>query len=88
MNEEIDFSFIYDFVKENYSDKMGRTAKDIEFMFKMLLLKADSGLSDAGLVNMVKVNMEYKFFLGLDHEETNIIDPSLLTRFRIERIIS
>ena len=87
MNEEIDFSFIYDFVKDNYSEKMGRTAKDVEFMFKMLLLKADSGLSDAGLVNMVRVNMEYKFFLNLDPEETDIIDPSLLTKFRRERIV-
>lgn len=33
MKNEIDFSFVYDFVKDSYSSEMGRTAKDVEFMF-------------------------------------------------------
>ena len=86
MNEEIDFSFVYDFVEDSYSTKMGRTAKDAVFMFKLLLLKTESGLSDEGLIEMVKVNMEYKCFLGLEPEETEIIDSSLLTIFRRKRL--
>lgn len=86
MKNEIDFSFVYDIVKNSYSDKMGRTAKDVEFMFKLLLLKTESGLSDIGLINMVKVNMEYKYFLGLDPEDVEMIDPSLLTKFRRNRL--
>ena len=86
INEEVDFSFVYNTLGETYSDKMGRTAKDIVFMFKLLLLKTKSGLSDADLIEMVKVNMEYKFFLGLDPEETEIIDSSLLTKFRRTRL--
>lgn len=86
MKNEIDFSFVYDIVKESYSSTMGRTAKDVDFMFKLLLLKTESGLSDEGLIKMVKVNMEYKYFLGLEPEETEIIDPSLLTKFRRTRL--
>lgn len=86
INEEIDFSFVYDMLKDSYSDKMGRTAEDIIFMFKLLLLKTDSGLSDEGLINMVKVNMEYKYFLRLDPEETKLVDPSLLSKFRRTRL--
>lgn len=86
MKDEIDFSFVYDFISESYSSSMGRTAVDAVFMFKLLLLKTESGLSDVGLIKMVKVNMEYKYFLGLDPEETELIDPSLLTVFRRSRL--
>lgn len=86
MKEEIDFSFIYDELKDSYSEDMGRTAKNVIFMFKLLLLKTESKLSDVGLINMVVVNMEYKYFLDLDPEETELIDPSLLTKFRRTRL--
>ena len=86
MKEELDFSFVYDFLEDSYSKKRGRTAIDAVVMFKLLMLKTESGLSDEGLVEMVNVNMEYKYFLGLDPEEINIIDPSSLTKFRRQRI--
>ena len=86
MKEEIDFSFVNDYIEESYSKDMGRTAVDAVFMFKLLLLKTESGLSDRGLIKMVKVNMEYKYFLDLDPEETELIDSSLLTKFRRSRI--
>ncbi len=86
MKEEIDFSFIYDELKDSYSKNMGRTAEDVIFMFKLLLLKTESKLSDVGLIKMVKVNMEYKYFLDLNPEETELIDPSLLTKFRRTRL--
>lgn len=35
---------------------------------------------------MVKVNMEYKYFLNLEPEETDIIDSSLLIKFRRTRL--
>ena len=86
MNDEIDFSFVYDYLQDSYSANMGRTSKDVVFMFKLLLLKTESGLSDEGLIKMVNVNMEYKYFLGLDPEEKDIIDSSLLNKFRRSRI--
>ena len=66
MKEELDFSFVYDFLEDSYSNKRGRTAIDVVVMFKLLMLKTESGLSDEGLIEMVNVNMEYKYFLGLD----------------------
>ena len=63
MKEELDFSFVYDFLEDSYSKKRGRTAIDAVVMFKLLMLKTESGLSDEGLVEMVNVNMEYKYFL-------------------------
>ena len=86
IKNDVDFSFVYDILEESYSDTMGRTAKDVVFMFKLLLLKAKAGLSDEDLIKMVRVNMEYKFFLGLDPEELDIIDSSLLTKFRRNRL--
>lgn len=86
MKDEIDFSFVYEFIEDSYSQTMCRTAVDAVFMFKLLLLKTESGLSDEGLIKNVKVNMEYKYFLGLDPEETEIIDSSLLTKFRRNRV--
>ena len=86
INDEVDFSFVYDILEESYSNTMGRTAKNVVFMFKLLLLKTKSGLSDVDLIETVKVNMEYKFFLGLEPEELGIIDSSLLTKFRRTRL--
>lgn len=86
MVEEIDFSFVMKYIEESYSNRMGRTSIDPIFMFKLLLLKTESGLSDEGLIEMAKVNMEYKYFLGLDPEETEIIDASSLTVFRRTRL--
>lgn len=40
MKEEMDFSFIYDIIGDNYSSTNGRPVKDIIVMFKLLLLKA------------------------------------------------
>ena len=40
LNELVDFSFVYDMLKDKYSSTMGRTAVDIVRMFKFLLLKA------------------------------------------------
>ena len=39
LNELIDFSFVYEELKDNYSSTMGRTCEDIIRMFKYLLLK-------------------------------------------------
>lgn len=86
MKDEIDFSFVREILGDSYSSTNGRTPIEPEFMFKLILLKTKSGLSDEGLINMVKVNMEYKYFLGLDPEETEMINPSSLTKFRRLRV--
>ncbi len=86
INEMIDFSFIYDELKEKYSSTMGRTCEDIIRMFKYLLLKSYFKLSDRGLVERTRTDLLFKYFLGYTPEETNLINPSLLTVFRRERL--
>lgn len=88
LNDMIDFSFVYDMLKEKYSSTMGRTAEDVIRMFKYLLLKNYFKLSDRGLVERTMTDMLFKYFLGYEPEETKLIDASLLTVFRRERLIN
>lgn len=87
LNNMIDFSFVYEELKDKYSSTMGRTCEDIIRMFKYLLLKSYFKLSDRGLVERTMTDMLFKYFLGYEPEETKLIDPSLLTVFRRERLI-
>jgi len=86
LNEMIDFSFIYDEIEKNYSVTMGRKAEDCVRMFKFLLLKTMFTLSDRDLVERTKTDMLFKYFLGYEPEELDLIDPSLLTVFRRQRL--
>ena len=88
LNEMVDFSFVFEELKEKYSSTMGRKAEDVVRMFKYLLLKGYYKLSDRGLVERTKTDMLFKYFLGYSPEETELIDPSLLTVFRRERLSS
>ena len=65
---------------------MGRTSEDVIRMFKYLLLKNHFKLSDRGLIERTKTDLLFKYFLGYDPEETKLINPSLLTVFRRERL--
>lgn len=82
----VDFSFVYDELKEKYSSTMGRIAEDVIRMFKYLLLKNYYKLSDRGLIERTETDMLFKYFLDYLPEETELIDPSLLTVFRRERL--
>ena len=54
-------------------------------MFKYLMLKAIHPASDEDLVKRAYTDMSYKFFLGLNPED-DVIDPSLLSKFRRQRL--
>ena len=86
LNEMVDFSFVVDMLKDKYSSTMGRTSEDVIRMFKYLLLKTYHKLSDRGLIERTKTDLLFKYFLGYDPEETKLIDASLLTVFRRERL--
>ena len=86
LNDMVDFSFVYNELKDKYSSTMGRTCEDIVRMFKYLLLKSYFELSDRGLVERTETDLLFKYFLGYDPEDTKLIDPSLLTYFRRERL--
>jgi len=86
LKDMIDFSFVYDELKNKYSSTMGRKAEDVIRMFKYLLLKNYYKLSDRDLIARTKTDMLFKYFLDYLPEEVNLIDPSLLTVFRRERL--
>ena len=86
LNNMIDFSFVYEELKDKYSSTMGRTCEDIIRMFKYLLLKSYFKLSDRGLVERTETDLLFKYFLGYEPEEIKLINPSLLTVFRRERL--
>lgn len=84
-NELVNFSFIYDELKEKYCLKDGRNAASPILMFKYLLLKAMYNMSDRDLVERSRYDMSFKYFLGLRPED-NVIHPSSLTKFRKLRL--
>ena len=81
----VDFSFVYDELKNKYCLDNGRTAIDPVMMFKYLVLKAMSNLSDEKLVERSRYDLSFKFFLGLMPEDT-VIESSTLSRFRRQRL--
>ena len=62
LNEIVDFSFVYEELKDKYSSTMGRKAEDVVRMFKYLLLKSYFKLSDRGLVERTQTDLLFKYF--------------------------
>src|SRR5690606_34030625 len=60
INELVDFSFVYEELKENYCHDNGRNAVDPIRMFKYLLLKTIHDLSDVDIVERSKYKERYK----------------------------
>ena len=86
ITELVDFSFVYDELKDKYCSYNGRMAEDPIRMFKYLLLKTIYSISDVDVVKRTLTDLSFKYFLGLCPEETNLIDPSLLSKFRRQRL--
>lgn len=86
IDDLVDFSFVYDELMVNYSKSMGRSAIDPIMLFKYLLLKVIYELSDEDVVERTLYDMSFKYFLNLAPEETNLINPSTLTKFRKLRL--
>lgn len=86
INDLVDFSFVYDELMVNYSISMGRGAIDPIMLFKYLLLKVIYELSDEDVVERTFYDMSFKYFLNLAPEEINLINPSILTKFRKLRL--
>lgn len=82
----VDFSFIIDELKSKYCLDNGRNAVDPVLLVKYLMVKDFEHLSDVDVVKHSQYNLSIKLFLGLDVEETNLIDPSLLCKFRKMRL--
>lgn len=85
LKENIDFSFVNKLLKKEYSEKLGRPAKEPEIMYKLLFLQTKDLLSDREVIDRAKTDMAYKFFLDLNPEE-DVPCASLLSIFRNTKI--
>ncbi|MDQ6596094.1 IS1182 family transposase [Bacillus salipaludis] len=85
INDSVDFSFIYEELKDKYCHVNGRNAIDPIRMFKYLFLKTVYDLSDVDVVERSKYDMSFKYFLRMAPEEP-VIEPSSLTKFRKHRL--
>jgi len=70
VQESIDFSFVYDEVKELYSENHGRPSVEPVVLIKLLMLQALFGIrSMRQTIEEVKVNVAYRWFLGYGLQE-------------------
>ena len=86
IKEMIDFDFVYQELKDKYCDDNGRPAYDPIMMFKYLLIKCIENISDVELVERTQYDLSFKYFLDLAPEETKLINPTSLTKFRRQRL--
>lgn len=85
LKENIDFSFVNKLVEKEYSQELGRPAKEPEIMYKLLFLQTKDLLSDREVIERAKTDMSYKFFLDLNPED-EVPSYSLLSIFRNTKI--
>lgn len=85
LKENVDFSFVNKLVEKEYSQELGRPAKEPEMMYKLLFLQTKDLLSDREVTERAKTDMSYKFFLDLNPED-DVPSYSLLSVFRNTKI--
>ena len=67
IDRAIDWSFIYDLVRDTYSDGMGRPSIDPVMLIKIPLIQYLYGIkSMRQTIKEIEVNMAYRWFLGLE----------------------
>ena len=67
IEKAIDFSFIYDEVKDLYSEDNGRPSVDPVVLFKIVMIQYTFGIrSMRQTIKEIEVNMAYRWFLGCD----------------------
>ena len=86
INDPVDFSFILNELKDKYCHDNGRMAERPVMMFKYLLLKTIYDISDVDVVERSRYDMSFKYFLVMTPENTDLINPSSLCRFRRLRL--
>ena len=67
IDRAIDFSFIYELVKDKYSEEIGRPSLDPVVLFKIVFIQYLFGIrSMRQTVKEIEVNTAYRWFLGYD----------------------
>jgi transposase len=81
----VDFSFVRELVKDKYNPDIGRPAEDPEFMLRLCLLQYIYSDSDRDVVGNARLNLAYKYFLGLA-VDAEVPDYTTISHFRSVRL--
>ena len=85
INQVVDFSFSQQILQERYHPDIGRPAEDPEFMLRLCLLQYIYADSDRQVVENARLNLAYKYFLGLA-VDAEVPDYTSISYFRIQRL--
>jgi transposase len=85
INQVVDFSFTQQILQDRYNLDIGRPAEDPEFMLRLCLLQYIYGDSDRQVVENARLNLAYKYFLGLA-VDAEVPDYTSISYFRIQRL--
>jgi transposase len=85
INQVVDFSFTGQILKDRYNPDIGRPAEDPEFMLRLCLLQYVYGDSDRQVVENARLNLAYKYFLGLA-VDAEVPDYTTISYFRAQRL--
>ena len=85
INQVVDFSFAGQILQDRYHPNIGRPAQDPEFLLRLCLLQYIYGDSDRQVVENARLNLAYKYFLGLA-VDAEVPDYTTVSYFRIQRL--
>ena len=85
INQVVDFSFTGKILQDRYHPDIGRPAEDPEFLLRLCLLQYIYGDSDRQVVENARLNLAYKYFLGLA-VDAEVPDYTTISYFRIKRL--
>ena len=85
INQVVDFSFVGQVLNDRYHSDIGRPAEDPEFMLRLCLLQYIYGYSDRQVVENARLNLAYKYFLGLA-VDAEVPDYTTISYFRAQRL--
>jgi IS5 family transposase len=85
INQVVDFSFVGQVLNDRYHQDIGRPAEAPEFMLRLCLLQYIYGDSDRQVVENARLNLAYKYFLGLA-VDAEVPDYTTVSYFRAQRL--
>ena len=85
INQVVDFSFTGQILNDRYNRDIGRPAEDPQFMLRLCLLQYIYGDSDRQVVENARLNLAYKYFLGLA-VDAEVPDYTTVSYFRVQRL--
>lgn len=80
VNKKVDFSFVEEFYGEKFLQESVR-------LFKSVMLETYYGISDEELIERVKTDMVFRYFLGYELTEIELLDGEMLENFKREIVV-